>query len=212
LEIELKSLAGTVKVMISRPRRQQNLHWKRGRFYEKQMLEHIWQKYSGGTFVDCGACIGNHTLFFAAFCKADKIIAIEPDVENAKHIAVNVQLNGFENVDIINAAVGNYMGNGKLERFGPGEGHQKLVEGNTVNVITLDSLGLTNVTLIKLDVEWSELPALKGAQYLLSEQSPVLFVEANTSEEQLVIKKYLKRFGYKHINTFNDSPTLEFIK
>ena len=210
--VRLNARTGSIRAAIVNPRRQQNMNWKKGKFYENNMLEYIQRNYSGGVFVDCGACIGNHTLFFAAFCKPVRVIAIEPDVNNAKHIEKNVSINKFKHVQVINAAVSDYNGRGAMEKFGKGEGHQKLVWGDSVDVITLDSLELQNVTLIKLDVEWSEPQALVGAHNILSAQHAALFVEANTKSEQQQIKKYLKQFGYRHKSTFNASPTLEFVK
>ena len=39
------------------------------------MLSYIQDNYRGGTFVDVGSCIGNHTLFFAVGCQASQVLS-----------------------------------------------------------------------------------------------------------------------------------------
>jgi hypothetical protein len=51
------------------------------------------------------------------------------------------------------------------------------VEEAAVEVTTLDSLGLTGVTAIKLDAEGAEYEVLRGARSLLARMRPILSIE-----------------------------------
>ena len=50
-----------------------------GTYYERDLLDAIRARASGGTYVDVGAHYGNHTAFFALECGADRVVAIEPN-------------------------------------------------------------------------------------------------------------------------------------
>ena len=107
------SLPGGIRVAIRGPRHQQKW-WLRGRFYEAPMLAYIRKHYHGGTFIDGGACIGNHTLFFARFC-CDQVIAVEPVVRNMaqlmeaqnvkNQLIIDQQMKVFEQVANQQAAI-----------------------------------------------------------------------------------------------------------
>jgi Met-10+ like-protein len=51
----------------------------KGVFYEREELEIIATHFKGGTFVDIGANVGNHSIFAAKFLGASKVIAFEPN-------------------------------------------------------------------------------------------------------------------------------------
>lgn len=54
---------------------------KNMRFYEADLLEYLYYAVPhAGLFVDVGANIGNHTLFFARYM-AERVLAIEPQPE-----------------------------------------------------------------------------------------------------------------------------------
>ena len=59
-------------------------------FYEADVLLHLAHRGPrGGLFLDVGAHVGNHTLFFASFL-ADHVIAIEPNPATATLLRRNV--------------------------------------------------------------------------------------------------------------------------
>jgi Methyltransferase FkbM domain len=81
--------------------------------------------------------------------------------------------------------------------------------GFAVDVVTLDSVPLPKpVSLIKIDVEGGELDVLKGAEKLLREQHPALFIEtqpsafvaAGITEDDFY--NYLSQLGYKNFTPF----------
>ena len=68
---------------------------------------------------------------------------------------------------------------------------------DTVEVVSIDSLGLTRCALIKIDVEGMECDVLNGAQKTIETLKPLLFVENDTiARARSVIESVLQR-GYK---------------
>jgi FkbM family methyltransferase len=68
-----------------------------------------------------------------------------------------------------------------------------------VEVRTLDSFGLTNVQLIKVDVEGSELEVLEGARATILRDHPALLLEllSGTYEDPLAVtREVCEKYGY----------------
>jgi len=67
----------------------------RGQFYEFAELEKLSRAVpKGSVIVDIGANIGNHSLFFALFLEASKIIPFEPNKEVYDILISNLIVNG----------------------------------------------------------------------------------------------------------------------
>jgi FkbM family methyltransferase len=208
------NLPGGVRVAIQPPLHQQK-QWLKGRYYEAPMLAHIRKHYRGGTFIDGGACIGNHTLFFAAFC-AEQVLAVEPVERNMAHLLTNVRLSGLQDkVTPVRAALGAAQGRGAMLHAGQMHGEYNLVEGDAVDVTTLDALMelcRDPVTVVKLDIQWTEIAALRGGLALLERDRPALFIELMTPEELSEADNILERFGYVRTLRFGGSPTYEYVR
>lgn len=210
---ELRGPAGypKTKVLLRPPLQRIQSLWERGRFYERAMLDYVYVHFSGGTFVDVGSNLGNHTLFFAMYCSPDLVISVEPVVGYLRHQQRNLTLNklGSDRVVTHNVAVSDAPGTGKMikgesnpsprARWSWHRGMHELKEGDGKTVVTtLDLLlgDVSDVALIKLDIEGSELKALAGAAELLTREQPVLFLEATPESRHKNYAKFLKQFGY----------------
>jgi hypothetical protein len=68
-----------------------------------------------------------------------------------------------------------------------------------IPLITLDSLNLPRVDLIKIDIEGMEINALHGAAELIKSNKPILFIEWIKSDQQELVS-LLDAFGYNKIN------------
>ena len=65
--------------------------FKRGHYYEQEFLQMIAETCSSsGVFVDVGAFVGNHSLFFARHCRPVQVIAFEPFPETFDLLQYNV--------------------------------------------------------------------------------------------------------------------------
>src|SRR5206468_4045383 len=68
---------------------------ERSLFFEIGLLEHIYLSVAGrGVFLDVGANIGNHSVFFAKFC-ADHVLAVEPNPKVLPLLRRNLKTNAL---------------------------------------------------------------------------------------------------------------------
>ena len=77
---------------------------------------------------------------------------------------------------------------------------KRVLGDGTIPMITIDSLGLDDVDLIKIDVEGYEMEVLKGAEKTLKSVS-YLMIELNNNSKKygssnLKIENYLKKLGF----------------
>jgi FkbM family methyltransferase len=170
---------------------------KAGRPYEAPLLEHIYAEQFDGTAVDGGANLGNHTMWFAAVCGL-QVFAFEPLWH--EHLVRNVVMNPGLVVTIIPVALGAsetvayHVSRGRL--------HPEPNNSPPLEVRTLDSYELTDVTLIKLDVEGMEPDALKGSRETIAENKPVIFSEEWGDGERKAAAAVLRPLGYRRTRDF----------
>ena len=205
---------------------------KRNTFYEDELLEHIAMRGpQGGIYIDIGANIGNHSVFFGKFV-ADHVIAIEASPMLVPILKRNLETTAIKNYSLVASGVGAEVGVGRLVlpdvsernlakskvRIVTDPGY--VVDGVSIlPVTTVDrvlaelqpGLGGKRVTFVKLDVEGMELDALHGAKKLLNDQRPQLAIELATTEEYLAVRSLLAEFGYEDVEQFCHTPTYHFI-
>lgn len=70
-------------------------------------------------------------------------------------------------------------------------------------LISLDSLKINHVDLIKIDVEGFERQVLDGANSLIKRCSPVIFLEINSEELLITIQEFALRSEYKLLTIDN---------
>jgi len=170
----------------------------------------------GSTVIDIGANIGYFSLLAAQI--AGKVIAIEPELMNGQDLNDNVVLNGFKNVDVVNAAVSNKMGTAQLNVSAGESGEHSLVipksrkyqKVQPVKLITVDSLKAENISLIKIDVEGHEYEVIEGARNTLANQSPPMIIEIwpeglQTSKHSVEdFGKLLTSMGYTDVKIIDE--------
>lgn len=141
----------------------------------------------GSVFADVGANLGLYTLWAArCVCAEGRVHAFEPVPDVRECLRRNVELNSFDCVEIVAAAVGAEMGSVTLNRVEGGSGRTSryvhAAAGSVeAPVITLDAYfrGRRPPELLKIDVEGMELQVLLGSQGLLaSERAPAVVFEA----------------------------------
>jgi FkbM family methyltransferase len=151
----------------------------------------------GVNVIDCGANIGVHTIEWAKHM-ADwgKIIGIEAQERIFYALAGNIAINNCFNAKALHAAVGATEGTISIPsldhlsaaNFGGLELHPVTTHpiGQELNYdenlddipcITIDSLEMERVDLIKIDVEGMELDVIAGAKETLARCKPVIMAE-----------------------------------
>jgi FkbM family methyltransferase len=208
---ELKGPKGKLKakVVLKPPIERLQHCWERGQFYEREVLQYIYERYQGGTFVDAGSNIGNHTLWFAMYC-ADLVVSIEPVKAMLEWQLENLALNGLDNVRTFNMALSDELGWGEMVKAPENPqakwpwnlGMWNLQEGRGLTcVVALDNLlsnyNIKAVSLVKMDIEGFELKALMGARRLLEREHPALFLEAYPEARMREFADFLGPLGYQ---------------
>lgn len=151
----------------------------------------------GGTALDVGAWYGPWTRGLRRL--ADRVVAVEPTVELARCVAA-----AYPDVRVVEAVASDRPGTARLflPTGGPGVGTSSLEHGDgpsvTVERITVDGLGLTDLRFVKLDVEGHELPALHGAERTIRRDGPLLLVELEERIQPIApVLDLLAGWGYR---------------
>jgi len=155
--------------------------------YERKLFQDAIKP--GNTVVDIGAHIGTYTLVAARKVgPTGKVYAFEPLPKNFSLLKKNIEVNGYQNVVLINKAVSDKNGTAKLFLSNENNnGDQRIFNTSdyrkaiAVKTTSLDSFfGKSNecVNVIKMDIQGAEVNALKGAAELLKvSKSLKLFTE-----------------------------------
>lgn len=179
------------------------------------MLDELSSRYRGGTFIDVGASIGNHTVYFGKCCSADEVYSFEPVNKSFEHLWENVRLNSLsEKVRAYNLALGAHDCTGQMVMpDGGNEGMWNFVPelmGTTV-MKCLDYFNIDDVTLIKIDAEGYEADVLIGGIETIREHRPAIIAEANTDKDLEGIMEILEPLGYGVLKRHNVTPTYEIV-
>lgn len=170
--------------------------------------------------LDCGANIGAHSITWGIeMTHWGKVIAFEAQERIYYALAGNVAINNCFNVSAIYAAVGNSLtpenqflpipvvdytrpsSFGSLE-LRPSEHNEFIGQNidytNTVSVrlMSVDSLALPRLDLMKIDVEGMEMEVINGAWQSISRHKPILQIEVLKSNPQQITDT-LTKLGYK---------------
>jgi FkbM family methyltransferase len=193
----------------------QPLH--QGQVYEEGFLNHVRGLARSGVYVDVGAHLGTHTLWFAALCPSTHVHAFEPVSRFAEVVRRNVTANGLDaKVTVHQVGLSDKRGQAtnKLSRE-----HQigfmtdATAADEDFPIVRLDDvLRREPIAVMKLDVEGMEEAVLRGARRLLSRWRPVVYAEAHSDQAFEQIRQVLAEHGYQPTGkVFNASPTYEFM-
>ena len=131
----------------------------------------------GDVAVDLGANIGLLTLFMSrAVGRRGKVLAFEPGQRNLKLLRKNLSINGCNNVQVFEYAVGET----NRPVFLPDRGAHNAIgekETNRVKLVPLDDF-LSKADLIKMDIIGSEPKALQGMRKLIAASPQLKIITA----------------------------------
>jgi FkbM family methyltransferase len=132
--------------------------------------------YLGGVMLDIGANIGTHSIYYAQF---GVVHCFEPNPIAFECLEHNLR-NHVPERNLHPTAVGAHPGT--ISMSPPGGGNYGAVftePGTDIPVITIDSLNLSQVNYMKIDVEGDELLVLEGAKETIQTHRPVICIESN---------------------------------
>jgi len=178
-----------------------------GHFCEEELLGYILDNYPDNTgMLDVGANIGNHSVFFANFLKLQNIYAFEPHPMNFELLKHNTER--YPNIKIFNFALGEKDRTGNLINEAHNMGGAFIVAGNMVEIKPFDSLGISNISFVNIDVEGFESFVLQGMSHLLENEHPVIFLEATGAERLSSVLYVLDKYSYEMKIKFWDNMYL----
>ena len=162
-----------------------------------------------GTFIDVGAHVGFFAL--SAACQLGdqgRVIAIEPHPMRCAMLRSNIAANQLNNVDVVEAAVTDYTGRATIYDLSPElAAHPRDVSFNSlggkpidVEAVTLDGLckryQLTELLLVKIDVEGFEVQVLRGMASAMKQLRPLIIFEALDEVALRACTELLRPAGY----------------
>jgi len=128
-------------------------------------------------FCDIGAHIGEYAIRMSRYYKF--VFAFEPNPRSYNILNKNILLNGTTNVIAYNFALGDFEGSMELVLRGGSSTMVKRGESERrvkVNVKKLDDV-LSEVDVIKIDVEGFEERVIRGALELIEKCRPIIVIE-----------------------------------
>lgn len=150
--------------------------------------------------VDVGGHVGFHSFNLAH--QFQQVHAFEPVAEHRGCFAKNTE--GLANIHLHAVALGKEPGSVRIETEHGSSGNSYVGGAGEIPMVTLDSLGLTEVDYIKIDVEGLEENVLRGAIGTITRDRPVVMVEQKHafSSTRFGLKdrgavEFLKTLGYK---------------
>ncbi|MDO5704007.1 MAG: FkbM family methyltransferase [Paracoccus sp. (in: a-proteobacteria)] len=186
-------------------------------FYEIELLAEMFHRaLPGWVFVDAGAHVGNHSVFFGAILGLEGY-AIEQNVKTFDILQRNLVANQLQDrIRAINAALGSQAGRARTVQsdtaHNSGMDRVELSMDGPLEVVTLDSLRLPRLDLLKIDVEGFEIECLRGAQNTIARCNPLIVAEAISPENFQAQSQFLEPFGYVPVRRFNVTPTYIYEK
>jgi FkbM family methyltransferase len=192
--------------------------------------------HSGVVALDCGANIGVYSIEWGRMMQGwGSVISFEAQEKIYYALAGNIILNNLMNVKAIHAAISDkegfldipqpdYMVNSsfgslELRKNANNENIGQPINYDShltqVRTVSIDSLNLPRLDLIKMDVEGMEELALQGAKKTIIQCKPIICIEVIKSDPKN-ISDFLTGLGYRifpsamnYLAIHKDDPTLE---
>jgi FkbM family methyltransferase len=172
---------------------------RKGLPWEPHLIEEFSRYVTrGSTVLDIGAHIGTLVVPLAKMVGPEgRVYAFEPQKKVFRELCYNLRVNGITNVSPLRVAASSRPGVIELEPVRAGDGGVGVGKGGEfVGARTIDSFDLSNVSLIKIDVEGHEVDVLKGAVETVKSNHPVILIEIRREENFRAASQILKGLGY----------------
>lgn len=187
---------------------------KLGKLWEPFMIDIFKTYIKENTYaLDIGANIGAHTVVISKLFPNNKIIAFEPVKWEFNILEMNLKLNNIINCQTYNVGLGskshhmytsdNVMRIEKSSNFGAFTLKERKESDlcEIVDIVTLDSYKLNNISFMKIDVETHEIEVLKGALETIKLCKPTMIIEIDPRFADKFFEFFddnLSNIGYKY--------------
>ena len=174
-------------------------------------IQQAMAKYLGPgmVFYDVGANAGFFSLLGAGLVgPSGAVVAFEPHPATAAKCKAQMDANNLKNVTVVVAAVSDRIG---MDKFSDGaysvmtslEDAATAPKTITIATTTLDH-EITKHPLpdvLKIDIEGSEIDALRSAKNLVLKKKPVFLVEVHSQELAIQYDDMMTKYGYLTFST-----------
>ena len=161
---------------------------KQGKIYE-DFLHRVFEKYinKDSVVIEGGCHVGLHSVKLSKLCK--ELYCFEPLNASFELLTKNLKLNKCNNVKVFNQALSNNIYKTKFNWIMPSNPGASGLENNPMGnllptsenqktqCVSIDSLKLTKLDFIKLDIEGYEPLAIEGAINTIKKHKPVIALE-----------------------------------
>jgi FkbM family methyltransferase len=178
-----------------------------------QPFDYMWEDHlkpafdqyaTGKVVVEVGASAGWHTVYLSRIAKT--VVAFEPQTPQFNTLRDNLLLNECANVYINNKAVYSCARRMSLnspvmyhlDNHSACAMHLKTDESGDIEAVTIDSLELDELGLIKIDAQGSDLHVMRGAAATIARCQPAILFEFD------------KDLATSHLTTYQDH--LDFVE
>jgi FkbM family methyltransferase len=180
--------------------------------FEKNLIE--WCKQfckRDQNILDIGAHSGTYSISLAEYC--NKVYSFEPQQMTFYSLCGSVALSNIKNIICLNIGLGETEQVGKqilnivsLDGGGSTLHHNNnVLQTEEIEVRTLDSFNIDNISFIKMDVENNELQVLMSSETTLKKSNyPKILLEMN--ETNILLVDFLEKIHYNivPINGYNN--------
>jgi FkbM family methyltransferase len=184
---------------------------------EKQYFLKELKFHDDEVYIDCGA-YGDTIDRFIKHCPHYKqIVAFEP--YKPSFLKLQKKFRHNPKITLYNTAVYDLDGYVAFCETGAGISYISENKNNPKTAVkSIDNLNLEKVTFIKMDIEGSELKALKGAEKTISRDKPKLAISIYHSHQDMIeIPEYLHqlipeyKFYLRQYNVFHETILYAFV-
>jgi FkbM family methyltransferase len=178
--------------------------------------KHIWEPHivnflktnlkKDSVFLDVGSNYGWHSIIASNIC--DKVFSFEPQTLMYEIQKLNIEENKIENCFVFKYALGNSEDTKEMAPIDYGMNGVNIGDlsigngGELVNVKTLDSMKLSKVDVIKIDVQGYEKFVLEGGMETIKKNKPIMIIEFEEFQ--------LNKFWYGSKNLFDIIRELDY--
>ena len=195
-----------------------------GDVYEPHTLKFMMSSCGDGDIVHAGTYFGDFLPGVSQACQG-KVWAFEPNLENYRCAQVTLLLNDITNVELFRSGLGAGRDNRPLLTADPDGlargGSSKIVSGETPTLGQIEMVPMVSiddaipsgrrVSIIQLDVEGHEQPALAGALKTINRCRPVILVEILAESNLLSADWFAQNIlalGYRMTGTIHGNAVL----